>query len=870
MEWLARRDRDLAALRRAARAAIVMPAMFAIGDKVVGNPSVATFAAFGAFAMVLLVDFRGPVRVRLQEQAALAVVGGVFICIGTLASRAAWLAALAMAVVGFAVLFAGVVSSVLAAAATALLLAFILPASLAAPASSILDRLAGWGMAAGAAMIAIAVLWPAPSRDPLRGSVMAACTALAERLRADVAYVLGGASAAGHDDAGHDDAGHDDVGHDDVGGGAALHEATRQAEHHEAVRKARVSVEALRRTFFATPYRPTGLSTGSRAVVRLVDELLWLDAVVTHSAPRPLGAPVNAAACQVKLRAGEVLDRGVALMSAPAGGPEALEQALAELHQALARVEQTAAIELPVVRTATPARPAAGDGAGDGAKDKRELVSSLDPSFRAQELTFAVTQLASNIALSAAAERRGWLARLLGRQPLGLPNTILAARQRASSHLESHSVWLHNSLRGAIGLGLAVLVARLTGVQHSFWAVLGTLSVLRSNALNTGQNAVRGLLGTVAGFAIGAAILALIGTNAIMLWLLLPIAILLAGAAPAVISFAAGQAGFTLVLVILFNIVQPAGWRVGLLRVEDIAIGCAVSLLVGALFWPRGAAGALGVAMTEAYEDSAGYLAGAVEFGVGGADGSVPAHQPPATQANRSAAAARRLDDAFRSYLAERGAKPVPLAEVTALVTGVVGLRLAGDAAVDLWQRDEGDGGGDRAAASRELLATTATVVGWYRDLAASLTGRTDVPAPLARDEDADQRLVDAVRHDLLGKDGRASAVAVRMIWTGDHLDAARRFQAALAGPARTASERGALVPVSAIRALWARGGRPRSSLGGDPAGDGVDGRERPGEVGSDAVPLRQPLALEVAHPDRSLVVGPDQHLEGKVEGGQG
>ena len=866
MEWLARRDRDLAALRRAARAAIVMPAMFAIGDKVVGNPSVATFAAFGAFAMVLLVDFRGPVRVRLQEQAALAVVGGVFICIGTLASRAAWLAALAMAVVGFAVLFAGVVSSVLAAAATALLLAFILPASLAAPASSILDRLAGWGMAAGAAMIAIAVLWPAPSRDPLRGSVMAACTALAERLRADVAYVLGGASAAGHDDAGHDDAGHDDVGHDDVGGGAALHEATRQAEHHEAVRKARVSVEALRRTFFATPYRPTGLSTGSRAVVRLVDELLWLDAVVTHSAPRPLGAPVNAAACQVKLRAGEVLDRGVALMSAPAGGPEALEQALAELHQALARVEQTAAIELPVVRTATPARPAAGDGAGDGAKDKRELVSSLDPSFRAQELTFAVTQLASNIALSAAAERRGWLARLLGRQPLGLPNTILAARQRASSHLESHSVWLHNSLRGAIGLGLAVLVARLTGVQHSFWVVLGTLSVLRSNALNTGQNAVRGLLGTVAGFAIGAAILALIGTNAIMLWLLLPIAILLAGAAPAVISFAAGQAGFTLVLVILFNIVQPAGWRVGLLRVEDIAIGCAVSLLVGALFWPRGAAGALGVAMTEAYEDSAGYLAGAVEFGVGGADGSVPAHQPPATQA----AAARRLDVAFRSYLAERGAKPVPLAEVTALVTGVVGLRLAGDAAVDLWQRDEGDGGGDRAAASRELLATTATVVGWYRDLAASLTGRTDVPAPLARDEDADQRLVDAVRHDLLGKDGRASAVAVRMIWTGDHLDAARRFQAALAGPARTASERGALVPVSAIRALWARGGRPRSSLGGDPAGDGVDGRERPGEVGSDAVPLRQPLALEVAHPDRSLVVGPDQHLEGKVEGGQG
>jgi hypothetical protein len=661
---------------------------------------------------------------------------------------------------------------------------------------------------------------------------------LAERLRADVAYVLGGGETA---------------------------------EHHEAVVKARGSVRSLRQAFFATPYRPTGLSTGSRAIVRLVDELLWLDAVVTHSAPRPPGAPVNLAACQVKLRAAEVLDQGVTLMSAPAGHPEALGQALAALHHALERVEQNATIELPVARVAMPSGPAAADGTGEGTKDERELVSSLDPGFRAQELTFAVTQLASNIALAAAAEQRNWLQRLLGRQPSGLPNTVLAVRLRAGSHLESHSVWLHNSLRGAIGLGLAVLVARLTGVQHSFWVVLGTLSVLRSNALNTGQNVVRGLVGTVAGFAIGAGILAFIGTNATLLWLLLPVAILLAGVAPAVISFAAGQAGFTLVLVILFNIVQPAGWRVGLLRVEDIAIGCAVSLLVGALFWPRGAAGALGVALTEAYQDSAAYLAGAVEFGVGGADGGVPSRQAPTSEANRSAAAARRLDDAFRSYLAERGAKPVPLAEVTALVTGVVGLRLAGDAAVDLWQQDEAGAGGDRSRASRELLATTATVVDWYRDLALSLTGRAEVPAPLPRDEDADQRLVDAVRHDLLGEDGRASAVAVRMIWTGDHLDAARRFQVALVGPARTASERGALVPVSAVRALWARGARrARSSGGGDPGGDGAGGREGSGEVGGNAVAVGQPLALDVAHPDRPLVVGPDQHLEGKVEGGQG
>ena len=71
LRWLGQRDRGFAALRRATRTAIIMPAMFAVGDKVIGNPQVATFAAFGSFAMLLLVDFGGPMAERLQAQAAL-------------------------------------------------------------------------------------------------------------------------------------------------------------------------------------------------------------------------------------------------------------------------------------------------------------------------------------------------------------------------------------------------------------------------------------------------------------------------------------------------------------------------------------------------------------------------------------------------------------------------------------------------------------------------------------------------------------------------------------------------------------------------------------------------------------------------------
>jgi uncharacterized membrane protein YccC len=760
VQWLREHDHDFAALRRAGRAAIVMPAVFAIGEEVIGNPVLATFAAFGSFAMLLLVDFGGTLRERLQSQAALALAGCAFVCLGTLVSQNVWLAAAVTALVGFGVIFAGVVSSVLASATTALLLSFILPVTIAAPMSSLPDRVAGWGMAAGAALIAVGLLWPAPARDPLRTAATSACRALAARLHAEVAYVLSGGDTAFASDRDH------------------------------AVAQADAAVAALHRTFLATPYRPTSLSTAARATVRLVDELNWLGAIVADSVPSHEGAAADHAACAVEVAAAAVLQRGSELLETMGGDCQDLHAALEELNGALSKLEDGATVYLPVRRAM------ASPGA-DSAEKRREeytgeFITSLDPSFHAQELGFAVSTIARSIDLTAAAERRSWLARLLGRQPTGLAGTLSAAEERATAHVDRNSVWLHNSVRGAVGLGLAVFVANRSGVQHSFWVVLGTLSVLRSNALNTGQTVVRGLLGTVVGFVIGAALLAAIGTNTTLLWLLLPVAILFAGVAPAAISFAAGQAAFTLTLVFLFNIIQPAGWRVGLLRVEDIALGCAVSLVVGLLFWPRGAGASLRRALAEAYVNSANYLASAVRYGTLCCDLSAAA-QPPAEDASRAAAASRRLDDAFRNYTAERGAKPLALAEMASLLTGVGGLRLAGDAILDLWRRESGsevDGPAaqDRAAARRQLLAMSEQTRRWYDDLANSLLSGQAPPEPLHHDRLADGRLIDAVRHDLGGADGRASATAVRMIWTGDHLDAARRLQRMIVGPAQAAS----------------------------------------------------------------------------------
>ena len=734
-----RRDRGLLALRRAGRTAIVMPAMFAVGDKVLGNPQLATFAAFGSFAMLLLVDFGGPMRDRLQAQAALAGTGAVFVCVGTLVSRAAWSAAVAMTLVGLAVLFSGVVSSVLAGATTSLLLAFILPVSLPGRVGDIGDRLAGWALASVVAWLAVALLWPAPARDPLRGAAVQACRAVAVCLRAQVDHLEG------------------------------RRESVAVAERQAAVD----AVAGLRTVFQATPFRPTGLTTATRTVVRLVDELTWLMAVLTSDDPAGPRLDVTPGIRDdigaVKTCAAAVLEAGAALLAGDAPEPDVLRRAESDLHDALLRMERSATEQLPT------------SGPGSDARDRiEEFITSLDPSFRAQELSFAISLVGANVELTAAAERRTFLERVLGRQPSGVTGTLSAAGERAVAHLDLHSVWLHNSIRGALGLGAAVLVANLTGVQHSFWVVLGTLSVLRSSALNTGQNVLRAVVGTAVGFAIGSALLVPIGTDTTVLWVLLPLAILVAGVAPAAISFAAGQAAFTVVLVILFNIIAPAGWRVGLLRIEDIALGCGVSLLVGLLFWPRGAASALGKALAEAYTDSAGYLAAAVDFGMSRCDPGMPGQRPPTAAALTAAAASRRLDDTFRNYLAERGAKPVPLADVNSLITGVAGLRLAGDAVLDLWQRDDGTAPGNRIAARTELLGLSASIRQWYAGLAQSLVAGTAPPPLPDFDHSIAARLLTAVRHDLSGEDGRASATAIRMIWTADHLDAARRLQAGL------------------------------------------------------------------------------------------
>ena len=122
-----------------------MPTAFALSLLVVDDKQMALFAAFGAMALLVFVDFGGTPAERLRAYVILLLAGAVLISFGTLCSHSTWLAALAMALVAFAVLFAGVLNDYVAAASSATLLTFVLAVMVPSSAQGIPMRLAGWG-----------------------------------------------------------------------------------------------------------------------------------------------------------------------------------------------------------------------------------------------------------------------------------------------------------------------------------------------------------------------------------------------------------------------------------------------------------------------------------------------------------------------------------------------------------------------------------------------------------------------------------------------------------------------------------------------------------------------------------------------------
>ncbi len=599
---------------RALRVTLVMPALFAFTSQVVGNLQMATFAAFGSFATLLFASFGGRAREKALAHTLLAVAGTALIVIGSAISFNTAVAAVVTVPVAFCVLFSGIVGPNAASGAVAALVAFVLPATSRASFSVVPDRLAGWWLASVFGTIAVLVLSPRPPGDRLRAAAAKSAGALGDQL------------------------------------GDALARKCTDADGEAALGAKR----ALMNAFDAAPFRPTGLAVPDQALANLVESLEWCTTLVTE-ALREGTDLATVAEVERRMFAGSasVLHDTARLL----GGAEVpslvdnlrdLERTVAEAGAAI--IDDQGPNEEEAVHASFHAR----------------LVAAASISCAADAL-IATRQADPDIV---AAELSRWQGDPEGSSAL-LRRTIFVhtARRLLSGHASLRSVWFLNSARGALAVAVAVAVADVTNVQHGFWVVLGTVSVLRTNAASTGATALRALGGTVVGFFIGAGLILAIGSDTTALWVALPIVVLVASYAPGTFPFAIGQAFFTVTISILFNILVPVGWKVGVVRLEDVAIGAGVSAIVGAFFWPRGASKIVGDDLADAFHRGGVYLVQATAWALG-----IRPELPDAGAG--TILAGGRLDDAIRAFMAEQGSKKVPKDQIWRLVGGARRLRL--------------------------------------------------------------------------------------------------------------------------------------------------------------------------------------------------
>jgi len=589
LDRLRARDPQFDALRRALRAAIVVPIAAAVSFAVGGGSQTPLFTIFGSVALLIMVDFPGNRPARALAYCGLGFNGAVLITLGTLVAPYTLVSVALMFVLGVVVIFAGVLSEIVAAGQRATLLMFVLPAC--TPVGPLPDRLLGWLIALALCVPAALFLFPPRHHDELRAYAARVCNRLADRLE----------------------------------GTGSGREVTK-------------AMNALDAAFLGADYRPVALTAGSRALVRVVDDLGWLSDRVDDDTGALLAA--------VKEPAVRVLRDCAAVL---------------RLRSVSARVERSADLRDGLTELRSVAQ-------GHWREDITELLGESSDAaavevgrnlLNRRTIAAAVAVTGRIIRNAAAADARPVWARVLGRR---LPETgaadwvmpeTVAVTAITKGFLATRAVVLRNSVRTGLGLALAVAVTHIFPVEHGFWVVLGAMSVLRSSALTTGTRVLRAVAGTAVGFILGAVVIELLGMDPVVLWILLPIVAFGSAYVPEVYSFVAGQAAFTMMVLINFNLIVPTGWKVGLIRVEDVVVGALVGIVVSVLLWPRGASSAVSKAVEEARSVGAKFLKAAVLRVTRGA--SEDATDRVIALSHEGLEASRTVDDAVRQYLSENG-----------------------------------------------------------------------------------------------------------------------------------------------------------------------------------------------------------------------
>lgn len=225
------------------------------------------------------------------------------------------------------------------------------------------------------------------------------------------------------------------------------------------------------------------------------------------------------------------------------------------------------------------------DAIAQGPPRRRDTVPPTPPPWSDNPAAIALRE-------SIAALSRAIVGRLA---PPPLPGTHERLRERLGKRLREQAVWLRDQLIGGriawtftvrltTCTAVAAVISEVLPLQRSYWVVLTVAIILKPDFGSVFARALQRSIGTVTGAVLGAVILVVVPFG---LLLLIPFGILAAllpyGKRQ---SFGLTAVFLTPLIVVLVDLLSPAGWQLAGDRAIDTVLASVIVLTIGYLPWP--------------------------------------------------------------------------------------------------------------------------------------------------------------------------------------------------------------------------------------------------------------------------------------------
>lgn len=157
---------DYVNLRKASRAAIVVPGVLAFGT-LIGHDTLATYAVFASFVGLVFSDYGGPPRQRASAYLVMIVTSSMAVALGGILSAAPLAGVLGMLIVMFVATFGTAFGGYMALHVAPIALGYSLSVLMPPDQLIVTERVAGWATGGFVALVAAMVPWPIVRRTGL-------------------------------------------------------------------------------------------------------------------------------------------------------------------------------------------------------------------------------------------------------------------------------------------------------------------------------------------------------------------------------------------------------------------------------------------------------------------------------------------------------------------------------------------------------------------------------------------------------------------------------------------------------------------------------------------------------------------------------